>query len=316
MKKVILILLLSVGVYTFSYAQSDLGTVLQSVGQEYAQHYLAPFTTGLGVNLNSGFMGGYNPSGYSKIPIWPHLYAGVKFSGVVMNNNDKFFSLNFRTTTNVGGYVVPVNWKVYNAPTVFGNSSPAVAEGTFTDPLGQTHTIKDTLIGGLEDTKFIPLVIPQIGIGTILGTDIIFRTVPGVKVGDYGSFKLFGGALRHCIGAYAQMPFDIAVQFGFQSFGIKDINNNKFIDATSYFGNIQINKSFPVVSIYGGAQVEQYSVDVNYKYGSSVISFNQKSENHIRGIAGATVSLGPARFNADVNFGYTFAFTTGFGFGL
>jgi hypothetical protein len=311
MKKLTIIICLSFCIINLSYAQGDLGTVLQKVGPEYAQKYLAPFTTGLGTNLNSGFMGGFNPSGYSKIPLIPHVYAGVKFCGVMMKNNDKYFNLGFKTDTVIMGVPQTINWSVYNAPTVFGNSAPAIAKATF---MGKTY--EKSLIGGIEDTKFIPLVIPQIGVGTIFGTDIVFRTIPGIKVGDYGSFKLFGGAIRHNIGAYAKIPFDIAVQFGLQSFGIKDINDNKFIDANSMFVNLQINKSFPIVSIYGGAQYESYNVDVNYKTGSTVISFSQKGDNHFRGIAGATVSLGPGRFNADLNFGTVFSFSAGFGFGL
>lgn len=311
MKKLISLIAVFVFVYNGLFAQGDLGSVLQKVGKEYAEKYLSPFTTGLGTNLNSGYMGGFTPSGYSKIPVIPHVYVGVKFCGVLMKNNDKYFNLGFKTDTVIGGIPQTINWTVYNAPTVFGNSTPAVAKATI-----MGVPVEKTLIGGIEDTKFVPLVIPQIGVGTIFGTDIIFRTVPGIKVGDYGSFKLFGGALRHNIGAYAKMPFDIAVQFGIQSFGIKDINGNKFIDANSFFTNIQINKSFPILSIYGGFQYEDYNVDVNYKLGTEVISFSQKSDNHFRGIAGATVSLGPGKFNADFNFGTVFAFTAGLGFGI
>lgn len=313
MKKLTIIFLILFCTINFLYAQGDLGTVLQKVGSEYAQKYLSPLTTGLGTNLNSGFMGGFTPSGYSKIPIIPHIYVGAKFCGVLMKNNDKFFNMGFSTTEVINGNTVTVDWSVKDAPTVFGNSKPAIATGTIR---GTSQAITKELIGGIEDTKFIPLVIPQIGIGTIFGTDIIFRTIPGIKVGDYGSFKLFGGAIRHNIGAYANMPFDIAVQFGIQSFGIKDVNGNKFIDANSKFVNLQINKTFFIVSVYGGLQYEDYNVDANYKYGSTAISFNQKSDNHFRGIAGATISLGPGKFNADVNFGSVFAFTAGLGFGL
>jgi hypothetical protein len=122
--------------------------------------------------------------------------------------------------------------------------------------------------------------------------------------------------MRHNISAYAKMPFDVAIQFGVQSFGIKDINNFKFIDANSSFVNLQINKTFFVVSVYGGLQYESYSVDVNYINSGTSFIFNQKGDNHFRGIAGATVSLGPANFNADVNFGTIFAFSAGLGFGM
>lgn len=298
---------------TISFGQSELGDVLQKVGTEYAQKYLSPFTTGLGTNLNSGYLGGFTASGYNKLPIWPHVYAGFKFTGVAMKNNDKFFDLAFSTKETYNGNQVNVDWVVKEAPTVFGNSKPAVATGVIR---GTNQTITKELIGGIEDTKFIPLIIPMIGVGTIYGTDVIFRTIPVISVGNYGKFTLVGGAIRHCIGAYAKMPFDISVQFGLQSFGIKDANSNKFIDANSMFTNIQFSKSFPIVLVYGGAQYETYNVDINYKYGTTAIAFSQKGDNHFRFIAGATVSLGPGKFNADINYGSIFAFTAGFGFGI
>jgi hypothetical protein len=315
MKKIILAIVCLFIFTSSSYSQTDLGTMLQKVGGEYAQKYLEPFTTGLGTNLNSGFIGGYNASDYHRIPIWPHFYAGVKFCGVVMQDVDKMFNLNFQSNITYGGTTVPVNWTVNNAPTVFGSTTPAVAHGTFTYSGIQRDTTI-SLIGGVEDVKFIPIFIPQIGVGTILGTDVVFRTLPGVNYGNYGSFKLFGVALRHNIGAYAKMPFDIAVQGGYQSFGIKDKNNNKFIDANSLFVNLQFSKTLAIVNIYAAAQYENYSVDVNYYYGNTNIGFNQKGDNSFRGILGATLSLALIKVNVDLNYGSKFAFTAGLGVGL
>jgi hypothetical protein len=306
MKKLSLIIAISV-IFSSNIFSQDLGGVLSKVGPEYAQQYLKPFTTGLGANLNSGFIGGFNPGGYSKIPIWPHFYVGVKFCGVVMQDADKTFDLNFQTTQ--GGQTI--NWVVNNAPTVFGSTTPAVARSTNL-PVEQTMT----LIGGVDDSKFVPLFLPQFGIGTIFGTDLTVRALPGFEVGNYGSFKLLGFGLRHNIGAYAKMPFDIAVQFGYQTFGIKDKYNTKFLDANSLFVNLQLSKKLSVVTIYGAAQYENYNVDVNYYYSGIPISFSQKGDNSFRGIVGATVSVGPLNVNADVNYGTKFAFTAGFGLGM
>lgn len=306
---------LTILLFSFEAKSQDLSEVLSKVGKDYAQKYLEPLTTGLGTNLNSGFIGGFNPGGYSKIPVWPHFYAGVKFCGVVMQDADKSFNLAFQTNMNYGGQTVPVNWTVANAPTVFGSRTPAVAHGTFTYA-GHQRDTSITLVGGLEDSKFVPLFIPQIGIGTIFGTDLTVRGLPGFDVGSYGSFKLFGLGLRHNIGAYAKMPFDISVQFGYQTFAITDKNKRKFITADSYFANLQLSKKIAIVTIYAGGQYENYSVDVDYIYNNINIAFNQKGDNSFRGIAGATLSVGPFHINADVNYGAKFAFTGGFGLGL
>ncbi|MDD5362798.1 MAG: hypothetical protein PHN88_11740 [Ignavibacteria bacterium] len=306
MKKLTVIVALSI-IFSSNIFSQDLGGLLTKVGADYAQQYLKPFTTGLGTNLNSGFIGGFNPGGYSKIPVWPHFYVGVKFCGVVMQDADKTFDLSFSTTQN--GQTV--NWVVRNAPTVFGSTTPAVAYSANL-PMQQTLT----MIGGVEESKFVPLFIPQIGIGTIFGTDLTVRALPGFDVGNYGSFKLLGFGLRHNIGAYAKMPFDISVQFGYQTFGIKDKYYTKFIDANSYFVNLQLSKKLAIVTLYGGAQYENYSVDVNYNFGGIPISFNQKGDNSFRGILGATLSVGPLNVNADLNYGSKFAFTAGFGLGM
>ncbi|MCE1165957.1 MAG: hypothetical protein LWX07_11215, partial [Bacteroidetes bacterium] len=78
MKKILIAISIMLLFSTGAKSQ-DLGGVLSKVGADYAQKYLEPFTTGLGTNLNSGFMGGFNPGGFSKLPVWPHFYVGVKF---------------------------------------------------------------------------------------------------------------------------------------------------------------------------------------------------------------------------------------------
>ena len=98
----------------------DLGTLLTSVGPDYAKSYLAPFTTGLGTNLNSGWFGGFDPSGYSKLPFVPHFYVGVKFNAVIMQEQDRTFSQTFRTTIPFNGTNRDVYLKMVEAPTVFG----------------------------------------------------------------------------------------------------------------------------------------------------------------------------------------------------
>jgi hypothetical protein len=319
MKKLLIAFLFIFLFSTSSFSQYDLGKMMQQVGQLYAEKYLEPLTTSIGTNLNSGFLGGYGPSGYSKIPIWPHLYAGVKFYGVVMQDVDKSFNLNFRSSETINGNQVDVDWTVNNAPTVFGSSTPAVATGTYYYG-GTQYTTSKTLIGGVEEIKFVPLVIPQIGVGTIFGTDIILRGLPSIGYGNYGTFSLFGVAIRHNLGGYVKLPLDIAVQGGYQKFGITDKSANKFVNANSTFINLQFNKTFAIISVYGGVQYENYNVDVNYTFVSSIgnttVSFNQKGENSFRGIAGATLSLGPVIVNADLNYGAKFAFSAGLGVGL
>ena len=119
MRKLILPLLFAL-IIGQSVSAQDLGTTLKSVGPEYAKSYLSPFTTGLGTNLNSGWFGGFDPSGYSKLPFVPHFYVGVKFNAVIMQAQDRSFSQNFRTTIPVNGTNRDVILKMVDAPTILG----------------------------------------------------------------------------------------------------------------------------------------------------------------------------------------------------
>lgn len=318
MKKLILPLLIAI-LFVQNISAQDLGTTLKNVGPEYAKSYLMPFTTGLGTNLNSGWFGGFDPSGYSKLPFVPHFYVGVKFNGAVMQDADKYFTQDFRTTIPVNGVNRDVFLRMNNASTIFGSTNAAV--GQIYDAGTGSYLGNYTTIGGISDTKFVPMFVPHFGFGTLLGTDIMLRFLPGFDMGNYGSFLMFGGAIRHSLGGYVKnMPFDISAQFGYQTIGLKDNHYNKFITGNSMFVNLQLSKSISIVTIYGGAQYENYNVDVNYTleingYTQSV-SFNQKGENSFRGLAGATISAGPVHFNADLNMGNKFSFSGGIGIGL
>jgi len=318
MRKLILPLLFALLIGRSVFAQ-DLGTILTSVGPDYAKSYLAPFTTGLGTNLNSGWFGGFDPSGYSKLPFVPHFYVGVKFNATIMQEQDRTFSQNFRTTIPVNGTNRDVILKMVDAPTVFGYTTPPKV--AIFDANTNTYLGDYTTIGGISNSQFVPLVVPHFGFGTLLGTDVMLRFSPGFDMGDYGSFLMFGAALRHSLGGYVKnMPFDVSAQFGYQTLGLKDSRKNKFITGNSMFVNLQFSKSISLVTIYGGAQYENYNVDVNYTMNISgytqTVSFNQKGENSFRGIAGASVHVGPVHFNLDANLGSKFSFSSGIGIGL
>ena len=206
-----------------------------------------------------------------------------------------------------------------DAPTVLGYTS--TPKGQVFDANTNTYLGEYATIGGITNSQFVPLVVPHFGFGTLLGTDIMLRVLPGFDMGNYGSFLMFGGAIRHSLGGYVKnMPFDISAQFGYQTIGIKDNHYNKFITGNSMFANLQISKSISIVTIYGGAQYENYTVDVNYTLNVSgytqSVSFTQKGENSFRGLAGATISAGPVHFNADLNMGSKFSFSGGVGIGL
>ena len=238
---------------------------------------------------------------------------------MILQEQDRIFTQDFRTTLPINGVNRDVILKMKEAPTIIGYTTPPrgqVYDASTSAYLGEYQTI-----GGIGNSQFIPLFVPHFGFGTLLGTDVMFRVLPGFEFGDYGSITMFGAALRHSLGGYVKkLPFDISAQFGYQTLGLKDKGKNKFITGNSMFVNLQFSKKIAIVTIYGGAQYENYSVDVNYIFQlngyEQGVSFTQKGDNSFRGLAGATLSLGPVHFNLDVNMGNKFSFSSGLGIGL
>lgn len=319
MRKLFIALFLCISV-TIGYSQDDLSSKLQKVGQLYGEKYLEPFTKSFGSNLNSGWLGGLKIASYSKLPVTLSLYGGVKFTGLVLSEEDQFFNLTYTDNykdPNTGITYNNASIRVNNAPTVFGPTTPAVAQiyDNNNNYIGQTN-----LIGGVANTKFVPLFIPQIGFGSILGTDATVRYMPRVSLGNYGNIMFTGFAIRHNIANYIKgMPFDLAVQGGWQKFSVKDDNELEIINATAYMFNIQAAKTIFLVTLYGGIQYENFSIDVNYVYRASyvpspvVVTFSQKGVDNFRGILGASLNLPGFTVNADLNMARNFMISVGMG---
>jgi hypothetical protein len=316
--KPILIILLSL-IFVSSVKPQKLLTAdddnnYQKIGQEYAKRYFAPLTTGLGIIMGSGFIGGYSPLEFKKSLVSPHVYIGIKYCQVLNNKMDNSFDMKFKSKMTYLDTTVSVSWTVKGAPTVFGNLSPAVANGRFSiNGIQKDTTVQ--LIGGSGVSALSPLYIPHIGIGTFFGTDFIIRGFPGVNVGSYGRLSLYGGSIRHNFSSYIKMPFDVALQGGFQNMKVER-GGEKFLTANSYFFNIQFNKRLAFLSLYAGAQFEDYTMNVYYEYDGVKLPFTQKPETPFRAIFGLTLSIGPLKLNSDMSYCQKFAFTGGIGMGL
>jgi hypothetical protein len=302
------------GINSYTLSQ-DNGSQTQNVSDSYKFLFLKPFSTGIGTVLNSGFVGGLNPSPYSEKSFSPHFYAGVKFCQVQIPEEDKKFDLNYQTTINYNGVPTVVKWNISGAPTVFGNNTPPVVNRKFTFR-GREIDTSITLIGGFDNSKYFSLFIPQVGFGTYYGTDIIVRGLPGVSLSNYGSLYMYGGAIRHSISSYLKLPLDISIQAGLEKLYVKEHNSAQSFSANSSFVNFQLSKTLFFLTFYGGVQYEKYDMIVNYKFMDYNFVFNQSNVNSVRSFAGMTLSLGLMKINSDINYNKRLSISTGVGLSL
>ena len=317
----IVILLL---IFSNSFAQENLENKLERVGKVYAQKYIEPLNNALGANFNTGFFNNaYVPFDKEK-PADFNISFSLKFFGSFLSEKDRAFDLTYSDSVEVyPGHFELATYTVTNAPTVLGSTSNPIATGTY-DSTGVTlEAPTQELIGGILNTGIVPFAVPQLDIGTIYGTDAAIRFYPQISVADFGSFGLIGFAVRHNISHYIEnMPFDIALQFAYQYFNIKDNKDANILSSNSIMTNLQLSKQlYSFLNIYGGIQYERFSSDVEYTYTSETgtkhhYAFNQIGDNKFRGILGFNMQFGVFNFNTDINIGNRFVLSSGMGVGF
>ncbi len=345
MRKGILALLLVLSFVGFASAQG-LSGILSKVGSQYAQGYLTPAANAFGADLNSGL---FHSAGMSGIlPFGLHLYVGVQVPAAIVPSSDQTFSMSYLDTvtfqrsigSNIYNIQVPATFTVNNAPTVFGDKNTTgkatfnVQKDTTFSVGGVSHTFaldssaSVPTIPGWTKLSIVPVPIPQVGVGSLFGTDILVRYLPKIKLSSYGSVQLLGFAVRHSLSQYIPLvPVDIAVQLGWQNFSIYDSTGANVLKESAFAANLEVSKTLAIVTVYAGLQAESSSMNVNYSFtppSTSLdpspqaipISFSVKGKNNFRALVGLDFGLGPVNINADYNIGSINAVNVGIGISI
>ncbi len=258
-----LVVYISVG---FSFGQiKEIGT-FTAAGAEDAQKlmkaYITPWANALGTSLSGGW---YNTAKVHK-------------------------SLGFDITLTFNMGLVPVSDKTFNfddldltmaydeniAPTAAGKSEsgPELRYEYEGYTLAAFNSPKGT---GLS---FVPSPMVQLGVGIVKGTDVNFRYLPEVKLGNTGNAKLWGVGLKHdvlqWIPGLKKLPvLNVALQGGYTVFTLaneisflpEDIEvattlpddyfegQRMALEVQSLTANLLVSANLPVVCFYGGVGI-------------------------------------------------------------
>lgn len=304
------------------HAQDDLGDALDDVGQQYANNYSQPVTDALGASLNAGLFRTAAVGGDGVLPAID-IYVGVAATGALTAGLEDSFRLTDDPIQTENGRTLRIEYPDADLPTVFGkNESPGRA-----DIVDQETGLKVddvALPSPLTDAPIAPVGVPQVGIGTLGGTDAQLRYLPGISIRDYGSVSLLGLSVRHSLSQYIpSSPVSLAVQSTWQRISISgsenSLNSGEIISASGWALNAQVSKSVPVapITFYGGVQYEQFGVEVNYTFaargGTSTVAFEQEASNNVRALAGVSITLAVIQLNVDYALGSTDTVSAGVG---
>jgi hypothetical protein len=303
---------------------SGIGDALRAGAEDAEQvtkAYLKPIPSGLGADINSGWVTTAKP--HSTLGFDIQVRGALSF----IPGDDQTFDLNDLNLEKMS----PADPSNTISPTIGGD-----------DQLGPEVVVEDN---GNEVARFnlpegsgfsfVPAPMVQAGVGIVRDTDLIVRYVPEISIGSDGNFNMTGFGLKHSINQWLPggniLPVNLSVLAGYTNIDL-DMNfdlrpepgaipNPENPDAaTADFdnqqGNVNINtftvkalagKDLPFISVYGGVGYETsaLNMDINGEYpvsmevdgiqGYDVIedpfSYSENGQNSFSLLGGVTLKM-------------------------
>lgn len=242
--------------------------------QKLARAYLEPLPSGLGADINSGWLNSSRP----------HKILGfslqIRGSLAFIPTEDQTFDINDLNLQKI----TPDNPANTISPTLGGDADPG--PGVHVEENGVTVPNSDFNLPEGTGFSYVPAPMVQAGIGLIKGTDVTIRYIPNLNF-DPVTFGMKGVGVRHSINSWLPagniLPVDITVMAGFTNINLDvDIDekpkpswnpdptytgsyDNQKVDASINTFTIKatVGKTLPFLSAYGGLQ-----------YGSSTLSID------------------------------------------
>ena len=193
MKKILFTLLAGL------FGISSFGQTPTEDGKSLIEAYVSPLGYSLGAALNNGW---YNTAK-------PHKLGGfdvtITANIVMIPEESKSFNISESNGNTFSGG---------ETPTILGNGD-GVSASYNAPPLPATSS---DMPKGLN-IPIIPLPMLQAGVGLIKGTELDFRYMPELKIGDAGKVGLFGIGIKHDILQWLPIadkaPIDLSIQAGY-----------------------------------------------------------------------------------------------------
>lgn len=264
---------------------------LSSYTGQNGQKYMQPLGDIFGANLNSGW---YHNARISAMGL--HIYLGAELMVAQVSDKQKTFIAKSESP-----FYPETEAEV---STILGNSkSFSVSNGE----AGTTFTFP----GGM-DIKMLPLVVPQVTVGSLMGTQATVRWMD-FKIGkDLGKLGLMGIGIQHSVSQYLPLfPLDLSVGLFMQNFKVGDV-----VKATTNFIGVQGSYQAGLLTLYGGVGYENAKIKISYTSGDNDIAFNFDAQNKIRMNLGLALSLTALKLHADYNIGTQSVLAIGAGLGF
>lgn len=316
----------------FAFAQDDMDVYLKA-GTEDAtkliESYVSPLMKGFGYGINNGW---YNTAKAHKTLGFD---LTVTANLVYAPSSSQYFTFRNEDYKNI--QLAP--GESDQLPTAFGPNEDGPALEIIDENNVPTGTTFNSIAGlGIKDeigVNAIPVPMAQLGIGIVKNTDLKFRFIPKIDIGD-GEVSLWGVGVMHDVKQWIpgikMLPFDLSALVGYTKLtttydmtGNMDGENQEAILTGSGL-TIQgiISKKISILTLYGaiGYNSVKSTINVNgtyeiEEYGTLTdpIDFSFK-ESSMRATAGLRLKLTILTLHADYTLNKYPILTAGVGFSV
>lgn len=291
---------------TTSSAQvGDVGNILQS-GQQDAntltKAYLKPFGSGFGASLNTGWTNTAGPHGTLGFDLT--VSSGL----AVVPDGAKSFDI-----TELDLQRIQLKGDDPITPTINGDSEQGALLAAYADPDGPggmpVQEIMEFNMPEGSGFGYVPAPMIKGAVGIVKDTELMFRYMPEVEVGDFGSFSLYGFGAKHGINQWLPggnlLPVNLSLMFGYTSmdvgsgldFSADDVMGDNEGNIENPYGasqwegqeiglntdawtiNALVGKSLPIISVYAGVGYEASTLNINSPGSYPTIRVKENAEN-------------------------------------
>ena len=278
MKKILFTLLAGL------FGISSFGQTPTEDGKSLIEAYVSPLGYSLGAALNNGW---YNTAK-------PHKLGGfdvtITANIVMIPEESKSFNISESNGNTFSGG---------ETPTILGNGD-GVSASYNAPPLPATSS---DMPKGLN-IPIIPLPMLQAGVGLIKGTELDFRYMPELPIGDAGKVGLFGIGLKHDILQWLpivdKIPIDLSIQAGYTKLSseIELIAPNPAIPSPQ--ANLDVSAT--TVNLILSKKLLMFTPYLGLGYNSTKTTFNVEGNYNVAGLPIDVSDLTKIDFESKNNF--------------
>lgn len=300
---------------------SDLEKTLAKITGDASKAYVAPISSAFGANLNSGWVHGAPKATKFSLDI----DVGFVVMATLFGSQNQTFSSkgSFRFNSDQAEQLIPSSITgarrtqikneilsrdftvTINGPTIVGKKTDSVKVvfpgATIEGETLAQKTIVLPITGYLEELPALPLIVPQVTVGTVFGTQVSLRILPEFDISpDLGKFKYTGFGIQHNPTMWIPFPIPVNVSLGYftQTLEVGKI----FKTSASMFGIFASKRFGPGalnIEPYAGLSLESSTTDVQYDVvydtptgpSPAKIKYSLEGENSSRFTIGATLKL-------------------------